>query len=304
MSNGRLSLRALFPSATAEQLHALVNRLPVPPSPEWIPGSPSPVAGGTVNAAPEVLLDTNPLVTAIMPFGEATRAKRAQRCINRFLLQTYENKELVVINTSGKKLTEREHPAVRELMIDESLMVGAMRNLGLREARGKWVTTWDDDDLPSYHYVEHMMHRRVEGRGLALRYQIRTSVVNSNAFMHAEDGGIPSTLFFQPSPELHYPEADVGDTKLFYDDHFAGKAVVINNNLYPATCLHIAVHHGLNLTNVEDFMHDLAAPSRHKRIYLNPSEQEHLRMILLGSGVEMKTQSSGAQPPKTQETVG
>lgn len=302
MAGGRLPLRALFPKATPEQMYALVKGLPVPPSADWSGAQTAPQLTAE-DADPELMIERSPLVTAVMVFGEPQRSTLAQRCINRFLLQTYENKELVVINASGKKLTNVEHPQVREIAVAGPLTLGAMRNIGLREAHGKWVTMWDDDDLPNYHYLEYMMLRRVEGQGMALRRQIRTSVTLANAFLLDEEGGVPATLFFQPTPEHKYHEADLNETAMFYNEYFAGRCAVIDNNLYPTTCISIAVHHGHNVTPVEEFMRELAAPNLHGRCLLRDLERDHLAFVLASIGISMKVKGKEAQAQK-QESVG
>jgi hypothetical protein len=50
-----------------------------------------------------------------------------------------------------------------------------------------------------------------------------------------------------------YPEGEMEDEN-FYRLHWADKAVLIDNNVYPYNMYVVAVHHGLNKTPVSVFM--------------------------------------------------
>lgn len=286
-AKGRISLRSFFPKATPEQLDALVRGQPVPPSADWQPGTA--VAPVQVND-PKIDFDVEPpLVSMILVFGEPRRERMARKCINRFLLQTYERKELVIVNTSGLKLTNKEHPAVREVIPGGGgLTIGEMRNAGLDEAHGQWVTMLDDDDLPSFHLLSYLVSHREPGKGLALAYQLRVSVVHNNAFLLFNEAGIPSTLFFEPTPETRYAATDSGDTLAFWTEHFSMCTKVLNNNVPPASCMSLAVHQGHNVTPVEEFMLDYAAAGRHGRLDVRPEEREHIVNMLKLTGMEVK----------------
>lgn len=285
-SKGRISLRSFFPKATPEQLDALVRGQPVPPSVDWKPGIAAPVQ---VND-PKVDFDVEPpLVSMILVFGEPRRERMARKCINRFLLQTYQNKELVIVNTSGVKLTNKEHPAVRERMLpDAGLTIGEMRNVGLDEARGQWVTMLDDDDLPSFHLLSYLVAHCEPGKALALAYQLRVSVVNANGFLLFNEAGVPSTLFYQPTPETRYAATDSGDTLAFWTEHFSMQTKVLSNNVPPASCMSLAVHQGHNVTPVEEFMRDYAAVSHHGRLDVRPEEREHITNMLKLTGMDVQ----------------
>ena len=81
------------------------------------------------------------------------RPELLQRAIGCFKLQTYANKELLIVYDEGDALTEQViaiNPAknIRVFKIPATLKLslGALRNYGIEQARGKLICQWDDDD--------------------------------------------------------------------------------------------------------------------------------------------------------------
>jgi len=76
--------------------------------------------------------------------------KRAISCFN---LQTYTNKELIVIYEIGDELTEGVIASVSSkniraigVMANAKQTLGALRNMGIELAKGEMICQWDDDD--------------------------------------------------------------------------------------------------------------------------------------------------------------
>lgn len=86
-----------------------------------------------------------PLVSAIMLASYPKRAGMIAQACASFLWQTYPNLELVVVN-DGEPLVSLD-PRVRVVQAQPGLTIGDKRNLGILAARGKYVATWDDDDI-------------------------------------------------------------------------------------------------------------------------------------------------------------
>ena len=101
--------------------------------------------------------------------GRLAHVRRMLRC---FRAQTYRDKELVLVY-------ENLEPAARELLAEGgdaiSLVhvpsapkqpLGALRNLGIRASRGKYVCGWDDDDWYAPRrleaQLEHLIHSRAD----------------------------------------------------------------------------------------------------------------------------------------------
>lgn len=80
--------------------------------------------------------------------------KQAIRC---FLDQTYPNKELIIVATGNKTFCQALSSYIKLLdnqnivlqWVDESLTLGAKRNLSIKASQKEIICTWDDDDL--YH---------------------------------------------------------------------------------------------------------------------------------------------------------
>ena len=92
-----------------------------------------------------------PLVSCLMVTRE--RPALAQRAIQCFRKQTYPNKELVVVDDDPHDELERWVDALHDPQIqymklpDENKALGELRGISLREARGEYISQWDDDDM-------------------------------------------------------------------------------------------------------------------------------------------------------------
>jgi hypothetical protein len=91
-----------------------------------------------------------PLVSCLMVTGRRRHLSRL--AVRMFQLQTYEHRELVVIDDSGQPPPAdwgiAEESRIRWITVpSEGKPLGALRNLALAEARGDFLCQWDDDDL-------------------------------------------------------------------------------------------------------------------------------------------------------------
>lgn len=91
-----------------------------------------------------------PLVSCLMVTGQRRHLSRL--AVRMFQLQTYEHRELVVIDDSGQVPPADwgldKDSRIRWITVpSESKPLGALRNLALAEARGDFLCQWDDDDL-------------------------------------------------------------------------------------------------------------------------------------------------------------
>ena len=71
--------------------------------------------------------------------------------IKMFLNQTYQNKELVIIDDSLKSFNIDHHDSINYIHIPSKnkLSIGMKRNLAIKHATGDVIAFWDDDDY--YH---------------------------------------------------------------------------------------------------------------------------------------------------------
>lgn len=107
--------------------------------------------GGVSTATPVVVVAPTfgpdaPLVTCIMP--TADRRPFVPQAVRCFLGQDYPNAELLILDDGLDPVADcvPRDPRVRYERLPARLSIGAKRNLACREARGRFVLHWDDDD--------------------------------------------------------------------------------------------------------------------------------------------------------------
>ena len=106
--------------------------------------------------------EIQPLVSCLMVTGQ--RRDLAALAILAFRRQTYENRELVVIDDSGLELpaevrADDDGGRIRWISLPpENKPLGTLRNLALAEARGELLCQWDDDDLSAPGRLERQAH--------------------------------------------------------------------------------------------------------------------------------------------------
>lgn len=245
----------------------------------------------------EVAGESPPLVSCVMPFGETRRRKPAMKSIRQFVAQTYANKQLVIVNTTGSPLLEQSVTSIKELMLNEELSIGMLRNRGIDAADGTWIKHWDDDDAFDPHLLSYLMAHRLSGRAVMLRFQVRVDSRKATAFRHEDAAGIPNTILF-PKTDARYGDIDAGDDITFVLANWSERCYVVNNAAFPSTMLSVAVYHGANVTSEKAFMGEYADPKHATKWYLSPAEQQTLIGILDGFGLKtvVKTNKPEDEP--------
>lgn len=92
-------------------------------------------------------MDNYPLVSCVCPtFG---KVKHLNEAVQSFLIQTYPNKELIIFNNYAAVDIVFDHPQVNVINYKEKITgnTAECRNLGNSYALGKYIMTWDDDDI-------------------------------------------------------------------------------------------------------------------------------------------------------------
>ncbi len=87
-----------------------------------------------------------PLVSCIMP--TYNRREFVPHAIRYFLRQTYDNRELIIIDDGQDDVHDLvpEQPNIRYFRLPEKITLGAKLNLGCSYASGNIIANWDDDD--------------------------------------------------------------------------------------------------------------------------------------------------------------
>lgn len=106
--------------------------------------------------APPPRTHHRPLVSCVMP--TADRARFVPGAIRNFLEQTYEPKELIVIDDGNVRVDTFHHPQIRWFHVEPRQTIGAKRNLAISKwASGEIIAHWDDDDRYSPDRLEHQV---------------------------------------------------------------------------------------------------------------------------------------------------
>lgn len=92
------------------------------------------------------------------------RRKYIPRAILYFLRQTYENKELLIVDDGDEDLQQLipENHQIRYLQIPHSFTLGEKRNLCVRQSKGDLIMHWDDDDWMAPHRIEYQVRELLE----------------------------------------------------------------------------------------------------------------------------------------------
>src|SRR6476619_7417027 len=94
------------------------------------------------------------LVSCVMPTFD--RRRFIPDAIENFRLQTYSNRELVIVDDGTDPVGDLvpHDPTIRYIRLQRRLSTGEKRNAACRAARGDIVAHWDDDDWSSPERVE------------------------------------------------------------------------------------------------------------------------------------------------------
>ena len=76
----------------------------------------------------------------------ANRPRFIAKSIELFLAQTYEDKELIIIDSGTPGVKWPDDPRVIHVVLGEKMTVGEKYRLGMTMADGEYMGIWDDDD--------------------------------------------------------------------------------------------------------------------------------------------------------------
>lgn len=96
-------------------------------------------------------LEQLPKVSCIVP--TYNREPMLLNSIRMFQEQTHPNREMVIVDDSDPVMSQkimkviREDPNIRYIRLRTRKSIGHKRNVAVKEARGKYIAFWDDDDI-------------------------------------------------------------------------------------------------------------------------------------------------------------
>jgi hypothetical protein len=219
---------------------------------------------GNHNLSSGTYSEATPLVTAVMITGmHQARYSLAKIAINCFKHQTYPNKELLIINHGGESLSDPDN-RVREIRVKKARYdtVGDLRNMGLQNANGEYLISWDDDDWHHPKRIEIQMDSRDKNSAVLLKNRIHYSFKNGCALYQKTPEGACATILHPKGVNFRYPSLRRGSDKAFVSKF--ENCITVEND--PG--LYIRFYHGLNLWSARHIMGPFAAPNKQNRLHL------------------------------------
>lgn len=108
---------------------------------------------------------TNPLISVVIPSYK--HANLIGRTLQSVLNQTYTNWEVIVIDNHSPDQTDQVVQAfsdsrIKLLKIHNNGVIGASRNMGIREAKGEWIAFIDSDDWWACNKLQECVNHMAE----------------------------------------------------------------------------------------------------------------------------------------------
>lgn len=174
-----------------------------------------------------------PLISCLM-VTSSNRINLAKTAIECFENQTYANKQLVLVEEQGSQIYEwiktRKIDNLKYCQLEESLLLGAKRNLSLEYAEGEYFATWDDDDINLANRLEKqfecMLRHNAHGCFLASETM---KYINSQFHIVTGYRAWENTLLLKKVPNLYYPELTRNEDTIFVLDYISRYKVVLLN---------------------------------------------------------------------------
>lgn len=123
------------------------------------------------------------MVSVIIPYYN--RPEKIRRCLSSVLEQTYQHFEIIVVDDhSAISLIVDNDPRIRVFRNQKNLGPGLSRNVGLDNAKGKYIAFLDSDD----HWDAHFLHKCLKQFKVA---DNNPGMVFTNTFSVTDEGVIP-----------------------------------------------------------------------------------------------------------------
>jgi len=185
------------------------------------------------------------LVSCVMPTFD--RRPFVPDAIENFLLQTYADRELVIVDDGTDPVRDLvpDDPRIRYLRLDERLSTGAKRNVACRQARGELIVHWDDDDWSAPERLDVQVRTAIQtgadvcGQRELLFYELATDRGWRYRYPeHARAWVAGGTMCYPRRLWERHPFADVRqgeDTQFVWSGRGLRVATLARDDLYVAT---------------------------------------------------------------------
>jgi len=232
----------------------------------------------------------DPALSIVVPYTDARTSRLLFLLLRQCQQQKVSDVEIIVVNTTGRSLAESHSlektpdwlSEITEYVVPGEMTASAVRNIGVRGAKGDFVCCLDYDDyLHADRLLAQLEACRRSGRPSALRGQLLVDVSGSTrvgvdttqavpvrAFLKEDSQGVPATVMFPRLDSTGKPWQY--DILLRNNEHleffarlstaYAGVEVVDNINTRNASLethgwlfLSVAIYHGFNVSSASDF---------------------------------------------------
>ena len=190
----------------------------------------------------------------------ANRRNLAQRAVQCFLDQTYENKELVIVDDGEEDYA----PILNKIPADQvsyiklekepDFVLGKLRNKSLEYASGDYLIQWDDDDW--YHADRIKIQAEILDQGY-------DACCLSSALMHLDSpefmdhpyvgilpDGIPGSIMHRKSNTIRYPETRRAEDTVYLNEWMKLRYFKLDDSF---NFLFLRAFHGSNTWEREHF---------------------------------------------------
>lgn len=184
--------------------------------------------------------------------------------IDCFLNQTYQDKELLIINHGAKSFSGK---GIREIKIRKTkdLHVGAMRNMAFEHALGDWLMTWDDDDWCAPNRMEYQSKILSINTMVLLKNRIHIDLNSERQGVYQDGRGCRNSMLIPTDTKSRFPNIEKGSCAVFRAS-FPRKKILDN----PPE-LYVLNVHGKNLVAREGAVKNIPA--------LNDSQKQLASMV-------------------------
>jgi hypothetical protein len=149
-------------------------------------------------------------VSVIVCIHDPRRLLLCRTTINEFLrTQSYRNFRILVMNSSGLAVTNRQHPQVVEHVVPSAVdSYCRLLLLGINESRGQWVLPLADDACHHPHRLALQMAHRLPGCCVKLTHQVRADLTMPILCIYHDPAGLASSALFPLERALYKLDTD------------------------------------------------------------------------------------------------
>ncbi|MCG8372073.1 MAG: glycosyltransferase family 2 protein [Balneolales bacterium] len=190
----------------------------------------------------------------------ANRRNLARRAVHCFLSQTYENKELVIIDDGEEDyapiLSEIPSHQINYIKLEKEpdFVLGKLRNKSLDMASGDYLVQWDDDDWYSDDRIEIQAGLLDHGYDAcclsSALMHLDTEEFMNHPYVGILPDGIPGTIMHRKDDTIRYPETKRAEDTVYLKEWMKRRYLKIDHSY---NYLFLRAFHGNNTWEQEHF---------------------------------------------------